>query len=960
MILTGPGSGVRIAGMAIRYGVLGPLVVGDGERQRTVPSAKQRVLLAALLLRADRVVPAGELCEALWPGQPARRAQTSLHTLVNRARARLAERGAADIVFRTSGYLIETGDGELDLRLFERAHAAGRAAAREGDWAGAARLLRDALGLWRGDFLADVPATRLLEAHGPYRAEQRLQALELRIDADLRLGDSDRPVTELRRLLGEFPLRERFHAQLLLALHRSGRRADALAAFLDARRVLVAQLGMEPGRELRELHRRILADDPTLTDLPGAERRPVAASAGGRPVPRQLPSFSPHFTGRAEVMEKLTALARRPGGAVAVGVIDGMAGVGKTTVAVRWAHRMADRFPDGQLFADLRGFGPSGEPLQPADVARQFLEALGIPQARIPFDPASRLGLYRSVLSDRRVLLVLDNARDAGHVRPLLPGSGTCLVLVTSRNRLAGLTAIEGAVPVHLDPFDGTEARDLLDRHLGLATTSADPEAAGRIVELCAALPLALSIAATRASVAPGLPLPVLAAELAGMGGRLDAFEVGDDTAADLRGVFSWSTAGLDPGAARMFRLLAVHPGPDVSGAAAAGLAGATPAAASAALDVLTRANLLTRTAPDRFALHDLLRAHAAEEALGRQEDRDAALRRLCDHYLRTSHAAALRLLPDREPLPLPPPAAGSAPRDFDDAVAATAWFKAEHHVLAEVVRLAARHRLHVHAGLIAWNLDLYFGRFGCWEEWIGTQEVALSSAREAGDLAAQARALRSLGAVKSQCGLDGEADRHLLAALDLCRRTGDLTSQAYVHVKFAFLADQRGRPAVALGHAQEALRLYRGAGHRRGIASALGMLARYHTDTGSHERALEHCRQALDRFAELGGAAGASAAWAWESAGYAHQRLGRYGEATVCYGRAADLFRAAEDHRRQALMLEHLADTHRAAGDPQAADTAWERARRILEGFGPPGGPPAAGAEPGPALIPAEAQAQA
>ena len=642
----------------MKFGLLGPLLVDRDGDVLEVPGGKQRVLLAVLLLNAGRVVPLDELSDVLWGAEAPVSARVSVQNYVKRLRSILGDSGHRRISTHPHGYMISIGPGELDVESFEFLLGAAREEARAGSWATAAGRLREGLSLWRGEPLADLGSELLAAREIPRLAEMRLQAVEARIEADLYLGHPAELIAELQRLTVAHPLREHLHAQLMLALYRTSRQGEALAAYQHARRLLIEELGTEPGTELRELHQRILSNDPGLA---GPEPRPSAA--GGGPVPRELPAPVAHFAGRAAELAALTGLLDAAGAelpeAVVISAIGGTAGVGKTALAVHWAHQVAHRFPDGQLYVNLRGFDPSGMPVAPAQAIRKFLAALGMPADQVPADIDAQACLYRSVLAGQRVLIVLDNARDSDQVRPLLPASPGSLAVVTSRSQLAGLVAVEGARPLTLDVLTEAEARELLIRRLGGEQIAADPAAADELVRLCARLPLALAIAAARGATRPGLPLAVLAGELRDAHGQLDTLDAGDTTA-NIRTVFSWSCQSLTSPAARMFRLLGVHPGPDISARAAASLAGMARDKARAALDELSRASLIVEHVPGRFVFHDLLRAYAAEQAsaIDGAAQRRAAIRRVLDHYMHTAHAAAGLLYPARGTRPLPRPAA--------------------------------------------------------------------------------------------------------------------------------------------------------------------------------------------------------------------------------------------------------------------------------------------------------------
>jgi DNA-binding SARP family transcriptional activator len=617
----------------MEFGLLGSLIVRCEGEPIEVPRGKQRTLLAALLLAASRAVPVDDLAGLLWDQQPPPSARVTLQNYVKRLRQALGERGRDRVRTHPGGYSISVGEGELDVSRFWKLADSARLAARDGLWEEAGQQASTALSLWRGEPLTDVESEALAVREVPRLAELRLQALEARLDAELHLGRHAEAVPALQRLVREHPLREHPHAMLMLALYRCERRAEALAAYQIARRVLVQELGVEPGAELRDLHQRILAADAALTACRAVPARPAspapaAAAKLARVVPRQLPGIAAHFTGRTAELAELDGMLEDAGdkepGTVVIGAIGGTAGVGKTALAVRWAHRVAHQFADGQLYVNLRGFDLSGSPADAAEVIRGFLEGLGLAPERIPPDLAAQAALYRSLLAGRKLLVVLDNARDEQQVRPLLPADPGCMVLVTSRNALTGLAAAEGArlLPVHV--LAPAEARQMLGARLGCQRATADPVAVAEIARLCAHLPLALSVAAARAAARPGLPLAALAAELRADRRRLDVLDSGDPTVS-VRDVFSWSYQGLGDPARRIFRLVGLYPGHDISAAVAAGLAGTGQAETDRSLAELTRAHLLAEYRPGRYTFHDLLRIYAAEQAAV-EDHREVAL----------------------------------------------------------------------------------------------------------------------------------------------------------------------------------------------------------------------------------------------------------------------------------------------------------------------------------------------
>jgi tetratricopeptide (TPR) repeat protein/transcriptional regulator with XRE-family HTH domain len=656
---------------------------------------------------------------------------------------------------------------------------------------------------------------------------------------------------------------------------------------------------------------------------------------GDDAAPRQLPATVGDFTGRAAELGQLTQVvdAAGPGrpGTVVISAISGMAGVGKTALALYWAHQVAGRFPDGQLYVNLRGFDPSGAPVTAAEAIRGFLDALEVAPERVPASPEAQAGLYRSLLAGRRVLIVLDNARDEQQVRPLLPASAGTLVLVTSRSQLTGLAAADGARLLSLDVLAHGEATELLAMRIGLARAAAEPGAVSEIANLSACLPLAVAIAAARAATRPSLPLAALADELRNASGRLDALDAGDP-AASVRAVFSWSVRQLSREAARMFRLLGIHPGPDISGPAAAGLAGCDLAQARRDLGELTRAHLITERAGGRYALHDLLRAYAAEQArgTGSEPEREAAIGRVLDHYLHTAAHAAQLLNPSHEPVVLAPPRPGAAPGQPADHRQALAWFEAEHQVLLAVITLAAQSGSDVHAWQLPWALAPFLQTRGHWQEWVATQRTALTAAARLDDMTAQAVCGRLLAVAHSELGEYAESGRLFSASSTLYQRLGNRLGEAKVQFNLAALAEGQGRYADMLGHAEQALRLYQAIGDKASEATALNNVGWTHGLLGDYEQARAFCRRALALCTEVGHHW--LEGYVWDSLGYAEHHLGNLGEAAACYQRALSLHREAGDRFTEAKALTHLGETRQAAGNLAQAREAWRHALAIFE----------------------------
>ncbi|GIG88374.1 ATP-binding protein [Plantactinospora endophytica] len=668
------------------------------------------------------------------------------------------------------------------------------------------------------------------------------------------------------------------------------------------------------------------------------ELRRATATAGPAaptvPSPRQLPPTVPNFAGRTAQLAELDRLLETDPAAAPVALItavSGTAGVGKTALALHWAHRAADRFADGQLYLNLRGFDPTGPPAAPAEAIRTLLDALGVPPQRIPATLDAQAALYRGLLADRQVLVVLDNARDADQVRPLLPGGPACRVLVTSRNQLAGLVSTGGARPIPLDLLTGTEARQLLAARIGAARMTAEPRAVDDIVAACSRLPLGLAIVAARAALHPEFPLAALADELRDARGGLAAF-TGADPASDVRAVFSWSYRALSSGAARLFRLLALHPGAGVGGPAVASLAGLPPPEVRPLLTELTAANLLAEHGPGRYACHDLLTAYAAElsTAVDPEPDRRAASRRTLDHYLHTAHAADRRLDPHRDPIPLLAASPGVTPGQVPDHGAALAWFDVELPALLATATEAADAGLDRHLCRLTRTMAHALERRGHWQRWAAVQELAVAAAQRLADPAEEAHARRSLGRAQTHLGRTDAALAHLDAARRLYQLAADRLGQGRIQFDLSWIAVRQNRYPDALRHSREALDLFTAAGSRSGQGRALNNIGWCVSWLGQHEEGIEYCRRALDVLLDLDDRFGA--ADAWDSLGHAQHKLGRYREAAESYQHSYALWRELGHRYQEADLLARLGDTQSAVGDLEAASDTWHRALDILD----------------------------
>ncbi|MEU3617298.1 BTAD domain-containing putative transcriptional regulator [Streptomyces sp. NPDC006872] len=958
----------------MRFAVMGPVQVWQGDGEIRLGAAQQRLLLALLMAHAGRPVPMEEMQQALWgeapPGSPTNAVYRHIGVLRRLLEPGLPLRAPGRWLVRDAGgYRLNASPETLDVLRFreltQRAREAERArGGPEGSAESAVPLYVEALSLRTGAVATGVPVEA--RSHPAFNALEREHLAVLKEAADVLLaaGSAGRLLAALHRAAAEHPLDEQLQARLVRVLAATGQRAEALDTWQRIRAGLVAELGVEPGAELRAAQRDVLREGtpaPTTSgrpkpvepsprgrtagarlfvvpDGPGTtqpSRRRTAAAATEPPDPfvrpAQLPADLPAFAGRRAELARVaqTSTTETPG--MRIAVISGMGGIGKTTLAVRWAHRIAHRFPDGQLFLNLRGFDPSGAVTDPGQALRGFIEALGVPPQRIPAEPDAQTGLYRSLLAGRRVLIVLDNARDAEQVRPLLPGSPGCLVVVTSRDRLLGLVTAEAARPLTLDRLPDAEARESLTRRLGADRVQAEPGAVDEIVARCAGLPLALAVVATRAAAHPDFTLAAIADELRTTHGSLDAF-TDADPAGDVRAVFSWSYRALSPGAARLLRLLSLHPGPDATLPAAAAATGDDPDEVRRLLAELTRSHLLTEHAPGRYVCHDLLRTYATERAVEQDgaDEREAVVRRLLDHYLHSAHAAGHVYSPFWRLDPLPAAAPGARPESFADDAQALRWYTAESQVLRAVAERATARGDHAHVWGLAWALERFMDRQGHWHDSAALQCAGLEAAVRDGHRTAQAHLHRGLARASARLERHDEARTHVRHSLDLFAELGDRLGLAHAHRSHGWLLDRLGDHDGALDAAGRALDLYRALDEGVAQTSALHALGRTHLSRGEHRRAAAYFEESLTGLAGLDGTRYAEAG-AWDSLGIARHRLGEHPRALAAYQCALRLYREVGDTFSEAGTLCRLGDTYLATGDSGAARTVWERALRFL-----------------------------
>jgi DNA-binding SARP family transcriptional activator len=776
----------------VEFKVLGPLQVGAG-RVVIGTARKRQLVLAVLLARAGQPVPIDSVVEAVWGERAPVSARRNIQLYVHELRRALDE---GLITTLGDGYLIDPGNN-LDATRFRRYATDGHSELDAGDPVGAEATLRMALDLWRGPAYAEFLDCRLVADEAQRLELMRLDTYERWAEAQLTIGATPALVGELAQLCRLHPVRETLHAHLMRALYQTGRQAEALAVFRDLRGLLSDQLGVEPSPLLQRLHQAMLRGDETLTASP----RDGVNLAVRSTVPHELPPEPTSFTGRERALEALDDALLDADGPTRPVVICGMGGVGKTTLAVYWGHRVADRYPDGQLYLNLRGYA-SSVPMRPVEALGQLLRALGVPAAQIPADLDAAVGMFRTRLTGRRVLVVLDNARDAEQVRALLPAAPGCLALVTSRDRLTGLVARDGARRLTLGVLAPAEAAALVTRLLG----DAGPDAAATLARGCGYLPLAIRIAAAYLADRPGLTIAAYAEALRS---SLDGLEADGDPEASIRSTFAYSYHALDPAPARLFRLLGLVPGHDLTPPAAAALADTDLDEARRLLDTLARAHFLKPDRPGRYALHDLLRTYAGELAStgGLDPELKDALGRLHDFYLSAVDAAANMVYPRIARLPVEVPDRFPHRTTFPDRATAVAWLDAELANLMAMAQHAAIHGPRRAAWLLADALHRYFWhrrRHGA--DWVITAEAGLAAAVADGDQRASAAAHLGLARAYRNVGRTTSAVRHATRALTMSRRLGWLEGQASALGRLAVAQAELGHNEQALAGFDEAL----------------------------------------------------------------------------------------------------------------------------------------------------------
>jgi DNA-binding SARP family transcriptional activator len=947
----------------MRFRILGPLEVWSEGRWTAVSASKWRSLLACLLLRPGHLWSTESLILELWGDNPPIKANNIVSIYVHKLRRLIGDEKGRVLVSRAPGYLLRIEPGDLDTQEFESLVADGRSALAAADPGKAAELLAKALALWRGPLFADVQPTMLITTEAERAAELQLAAAELRFEADLACGRSAQVIPELRKLVAENPIRERLWLMLMRTLDEAGRHAEALEIYAQARQVIGDELGVDPGAELQRLYARLLAADAAaaagdeaaadilLGEVPGtisigtfaevapdpvAASAPPSPSAEGQagpamPRPSQLPADIGDFTGQEMHVRNLCDMllqeqsANGPG-AVRIAVVAGAAGLGKTTLAVHAAHQVRELFPDGQLYADL--CGASARAAAPGEVLARFLRDLGVDGGKVPADEDERAALYRTRLTGRRVLVVLDNARDAAQVRPLLPGSASCAVLVTTRRRPVDLASTRF---IDLNVLEDTDALALFSRIVGDERLAAEPDATSELLLACAGLPLAIRICAARLAARRHWKIATMAERLRDERRRLDEMKTGDLA---VRASFqvsydSLQTADHGPDPARVFRVLGLWEGPSVSLPAAAALLGEEEDDIAEALETLVDANLLESPAPDRYRFHDLLRFYATERAQAEEPapDRADAVARLLRWYLATADAGATVVSPHRYRVPL---AAGPdlAPFPLASVEDALGWFDSERENLLAAVRQAASTGLHDIAWRLGATLFPVFNRRDNWADSIVANRIGVDSARLAGHRQGEAWALQNLGQTLARLR-DNEALAVLEQALTIRRDNGDHVGEAQTAVSLADAYHKLRGPQAALEYSLRSLELLRELGNAPVGGTGLNNHGEYCLELGRLDEAAGFFREAYDIWDK---AEHYGKGHALRNLGRVHLESGRPDDAIASLTEARRIHLAWGDLIGEAVTSRYLGDACLAVGDRDAARQAWTGALAIFE----------------------------
>jgi DNA-binding SARP family transcriptional activator len=1023
----------------MRFRILGPLEVQAGGGWTGIGAPKWRSVLAALLLNSGQIVSTDTLISELWGDDPPAKATNLVSIYILRLRKLIGDTEGKLLVTRSPGYQLRLEPGDLDAQLFVTLLSDGRQALSGAEPDRAAQLLTAALALWRGNALADVPSSALVDAESERMGELRTAALELRIGADLACARHAEVIPELHRQIADNPLREGFWLLLMRALDGAGRRAEALNTYGKAREVIADQLGVDPGPELQQLFQDILTADgrpaarstpksvsaesptevragsdlsaetsaarsvsaetpsgsslrvseagetspvglnglaqpasavsadsgPALAVAPGsisAGAVPPAAAASGptaaapfttgtMPVsgdgsqaphsaycPAQLPADTADFTGRDQHVKHLCDQlsgnrSEANPGAVPVALVAGAGGLGKTALAVHAAHRLRPEFPDGQLYVDLLGVSP--HPLAPGDVLARFLRDLGVDGARVPVSEDERAALYRTRLTGRRMLIVLDNARDAAQVRPLLPGSSSCAVLVTTRSRMPDLARTR---LVDLDVLDDHEALTLFARIVGEERAAAEPDATAELLLACAGLPLAIRISAARLAARSGWTIRVMADRLRHEHRRLDELKAGDlAVRASFQVSFASLPANTDPGGidpARAFRLLGLWQGPNIALAAAAALFGTTEDSAADALEILVDAHLLGSPAPDRYRFHDLLRVYAAEQARAEEPKQhcEDAVHRLLTWYLRSADAAAQVVSPHRYQIALAASEDADASLTFADAEDAFAWYDSERANVVAATYQASSSGMHEVAWRLPASLFPVFNRRGNWADCVTTNRVALESSRMEGNQRGEAWVLSNLGEALGRKRMK-EGIGYLEDSLAIRREIGDRVGEAQATHNLADVHYLVSGPSAALEHAQRSLEIQRAIGYSSLLGASLNNLGEIYLELGHVGEAVDCLQEARGIYTRIQAVHGEGHTLL--NLGRAYLSLSRHSEAFECLQQALTIQQASGDQFNQGFALKFLGQAQRGVGQFREARKSLTQALALFESLG-------------------------
>jgi DNA-binding SARP family transcriptional activator len=988
----------------MRFRMLGPLEVWSEEGWTAIRAAKWRSLMACLLLRRGQIVSTDSLIFELWGDNPPATANNLVSIYVHRLRRLIGDIEGRTLVYRAPGYMLQTGPDDLDSLEFESLVADGRSALAAADPESAAALLAEALGLWRGPLLADVPQSALITTEAERADELRLAASELRIEADLACGRSVQVIPELRRLVAENPIREGLWLLLMRALDEAGRHAEALETYTQARQAISEELGVDPGAELQQLYAELLAADASSASAPSRKRPrrtgpaaeadraasepPLAGASGapgaglgrdeaaddeadagiplgevpgtisigtfagpasapaaapgpptaaegpaGPPLPRpaQLPADIGDFTGREVHVRHLCDMllqeesASSPG-AVRIAVVAGAAGLGKTTLAVHAAHQVRAAFPDGQLYVDLSG--ASSQPVAPGEVLARFLRDLGVDGDKVPVGDDERAALYRTRLTGRRVLILLDNARDAAQVRPLLPGSASCAVLVTTRRRPNDLASTRF---FDLNVLEDDEALALFSRVVGDERPAAEPDATAEVLLACAGLPLAIRICAARLAARRQWKIATMANRLRNEQRRLDELKTGDLA---VRASFqvsydSLQTAAYGTDPARAFRLLGLWQGPSISLPAAGALLGEPDDDVAEALETLVDANLLESPAPDWYRFHDLLKVYATERAREEESepDRGDALARLLRWYLATADAGAGTVAPHRYRVPLDdvPDVAPLLLASVDDVLG---WYDSERENLLAAIRQAATTGLHDVAWQLSVSLFPIFNRYDNWADCIIVNRIGAESARLVGHRPGEAWALQNLGQALARLR-DKEALAVLEQAMVLCREIGERVGEARTAVSLADAYHKLQGPEAAFEQSLRCLKVLREVGNPSLLGTGLNNHGEFCLELGRLDEAAECFREARDIWERIGAY---GKGHALHNLGRVHLESGRLADAIAILTEAHRIHQVSGDLKGQAIALKYLGHARHAASGDDEARQAWTAALAIFE----------------------------